>query len=234
MLFLCRDCYGKWQRRDDPCWKLQPRGSWDVKGTGLPASRGHLVTCDSSQSLCPPGCSFPPGIFSTLLDSVHGIILLGVKKFETWFLLNAHHFHTMSKKSQVIALISGASLSLILLLVLLCSVWFLSPPSSLCLSLITAPLPSWKLLSGRVYLHPQMKPQVCRAMSSDYLCLHPSHNFPIIAGPQSTAPMHLCPEGTMGSHSPLTPASWPLSSHHILLHNLAICLLGLPDQFFLP
>lgn len=134
------------------------------------------------------------------------------------------------KKSRVEELTSGVSLSLILLLVQLCSAWFLSPPSFPCLGLITAPLPSWKLLSGRVYLCPQMKPQV----SSDYLCLHPSHDFPIIPGPQGIAPMHLSPAGIMGSHPPSTPASFPLSSHHILLHNLAISLLGLPAQFLLP
>ena len=88
------------------------------------------------------------------------------------------------KKSRVEELTSGVSLGLILLLVQLCSAWFLSPPSFPCLGLITAPLPSWKLLSGRVYLCPQMKPQV----SSDYLCLHPSHGFPIIPCPRALLP----------------------------------------------
>ena len=120
-----------------------------------------------------------------------------------------------------------------------------SSPGSAVLSVVSAPFTplSWSyhcspsLLEAFVWESLSAstdEAQVCNAVSSDYLCLHPSHNFPIIPGPQGTAPMYLCPAGVMGSHPPSTPASRPLSSHHILLHNLAICLLGLPDQFFLP
>lgn len=153
-----------------------------------------MVTCDSvSPSACKPQLPSLLGFFP-LLDSVHGIILLGVKKFEASFLLNGHHFHTMSK-SRVTALTSGAS-------------GLSSSPGSAVLSVVSTlhplvlvlsllPFPPWKLLSGRVYLHPQMKLKCTMLCPQTTSVSTLPHNFPIIPGPQGFLPCTLPTTGVL-------------------------------------